>query len=141
MCLQYEREEAGALPKVLVKQKLQFLYPLAGVEQYLPDALKQVKPSPLLKPCTGTWPLSLFRGKAQHLTMIWIPQQGKSAEEIVAWMDQEGGDASSLPEFSRFVTLQLLQSSLGDGKVGDSLSWLQGSIMYHNDESRGGTMT
>lgn len=40
--MQYEREDADALSKVVSKYDLQFLYPLAGAEQYLPDALKQV---------------------------------------------------------------------------------------------------
>ena len=37
---QYEREEAGALAKVLDRYQLHSLYPLAAVQSYLPSALK-----------------------------------------------------------------------------------------------------
>ena len=40
--MQYEREDADALSKVVSKHDLQFLYPLADAEQFLPEALEQV---------------------------------------------------------------------------------------------------
>ncbi|CAL8464440.1 g3975 [Coccomyxa elongata] len=78
----YEREDANALSKVVSKYDLQFLYPLAGAEQYLPDALRQ----------------------------------GAPAEDVIAWIEQKAGDAANMPAFAHYVTMQVLQTSLGDGK-------------------------
>lgn len=33
-------------------------------------------------------------------------------------MEQKAGDAARMPEFAHYVTMQVLQSSLQDGKVG-----------------------
>ncbi len=44
LALQFEREDEGKLQEILVKDNLQSLYPLAGIQSYLPAALTEVMP-------------------------------------------------------------------------------------------------
>jgi len=44
LALQFEREDEGKLQEILVKDNLQSLYPLAGIQSYLPAVLTEVMP-------------------------------------------------------------------------------------------------
>jgi hypothetical protein len=119
--VQFEREEPGALTGVLDKYQLHSLYPLAALQAYLPAALKVPLVAPVLsladylltgpvlsRPVGGHNPLQNLRAPCPE-GRLFVRMQDKSAEEIIACLKSQTGDAAGSPAFAEYLTQHCLQ--------------------------------